>query len=134
VEISAHHPKKPARRILIVDDEMLIRWSMAETLTHAGYEVSEASDAKETLQCIDNLPPFDVVLLDYRLPDSQELQLLEAIRRLAPRSAVVMMTAYGSPDIVRRATELGAFRVLNKPVELRDLAALVEAAFQSRPL
>jgi DNA-binding NtrC family response regulator len=133
VEISASDLKKSVGRVLIVDDELLIRWSMAETLTHAGYEVSEAGSAKETLECIDTLPAIDVIVLDYRLPDSNDLRLLEAIRRLTPTSSVIMMTAYGSPDVVRGATKLGTFRVLSKPVELRELAALVEQALQSRP-
>jgi DNA-binding NtrC family response regulator len=131
--IPSGEPKKSARRVLIVDDEMLIRWAMAETLTHAGYDISEAGTAKETLQCIDAQSPLDVVLLDFRLPDSNDLRLLETIRRVTPDSSVIMMTAYGSPDVVTRATQLGAFRVLDKPVELRDLAALVEEAFQSGP-
>jgi DNA-binding NtrC family response regulator len=126
--------KNPAGlHVLVVDDEPLIRWSMAETLAHAGCEVSEACDAREALNRITSIPGPDVILLDYRLPDSNDLRLLEAIRRALPASPVIMMTAYGTPDVLDSAERLGAFRVLSKPVEMHDLATLVCQAYLSRP-
>ena len=123
----------PGLHVLIVDDEPLIRWSMAETLSHVGFEVSEAGDARETLaQLSTGLRP-DVVLLDYRLPDSNDLNLLQAIRKTIPQSPVIMMTAFGTPSVLDGALQLGAYCVLNKPVEMRDLPALVERAHASRP-
>ena len=119
--------------VLIVDDEPLIRWSMAETLSHVGFEVSEAGDARETLQQLSTGLTPDVVLLDYRLPDSNDLNLLQAIRQTIPQSPVIMMTAFGTPAVLDAALQLGAYCVLNKPVEMRDLAALVERAHASRP-
>jgi DNA-binding NtrC family response regulator len=128
VEISPNGSKKSPRRVLIVDDEMLIRWSMGEILTHAGYEVSEAGSAKEALELIESAPPLDVILLDYRLPDSNDLRLLETIRHRAPGTSVIMMTAYGTNEVIDGAARLGAYRVLGKPVELRELVPLVEQA------
>jgi DNA-binding NtrC family response regulator len=127
-------PKKsPKLHILIVDDEPLIRWSMAETLTHAGWDVSEAGTARETVQRLSADPAPDVVLLDYRLPDSNDLKLLATIRRTVPASPVVMMTAYGTTAMQAGALELGAYRVVSKPVEMRDLVPLVEDAYNTRP-
>jgi DNA-binding NtrC family response regulator len=123
----------PGLRVLIVDDEPLIRWSMAETLSQEGHDVTEAGDARETLVRIADSPAPDVVLLDFRLPDSNDLNLLATIRRTIPNSPVIMMTAYGTPDVVGGAVQLGAYRVLNKPVEMRDLAPLVQQAYASRP-
>jgi two-component system nitrogen regulation response regulator GlnG len=120
-------------RVLIVDDEALIRWSMSETLTHAGYEVSEAGDAKQTLGRLEAGPAPDVILLDYRLPDSADLALLERIRQVAPACAVVMMTAYGSPAMQAHALEIGAYRIVSKPLEMRDLVPLVQEAYAARP-
>jgi DNA-binding NtrC family response regulator len=119
--------------ILIVDDEALIRWSVGETLAHAGYDVSEAGSAKETLQRLSAGPVPDIILLDYRLPDSADLKLLETIRRLAPRSPVVMMTAYETPAMQAGALARGVHRVVSKPVEMRDLLPLVQEAYASRP-
>ena len=119
--------------ILIVDDEPLIRWSMAETLSSDGYLVSEAGSADEALRELVSAPVPDIILLDFRLPDSNDLKLLETIRRLAPGTAVVMMTAYGAPDVVAGAIQPGAYRVVNKPVDLGDLPALVREAYAARP-
>jgi DNA-binding NtrC family response regulator len=125
--------EKPARRhVLIVDDESLIRWSMAETLAHAGYDTSEARDAKETLLRLSMAPPPDVILLDYRLPDSNDLRLLETIRQTLPSTSVIMMTAYSTAEMVGDAIKLGVHRVVNKPVEMADLVPLIEQACGSR--
>jgi DNA-binding NtrC family response regulator len=127
--------EKSARlRVLVVDDEPLIRWSAAETLTDAGYVVIEASDAKETFQQLTDGPAPDVILLDCRLPDSSDLKHLEAVRRLAPSCPVILMTASDTPALVAGAVALGAYRVVTKPLEMNDLAELVQEAYQSRRL
>lgn len=124
----------PKPHVLIVDDESLIRWSMAETLGHAGWEVTEAGDASETLRQLATGRVPDVILLDYRLPDSNDLKLLETIRRTVPNSPVVMMTAFGTPAMQAGALELGAHRVVHKPVEMNDLVPLVQDAYEHRRL
>jgi CheY-like chemotaxis protein len=68
-------------RVLVVDDEMLIRWSIAETLRLEGFEVVVGATAAEALDHVKGGAPFDVILLDFRLPDSNDLLLLESIRR-----------------------------------------------------
>jgi DNA-binding NtrC family response regulator len=120
-------------RILVVDDELLIRWSVAETLGQLGHIVVEAGDAREALQRLSTGPIPDIILLDYRLPDSNDLALLETIRRVAPTSRVIMMTAYGTPEMHADALRLGAFRVISKPIEMADMAPLVEQASASGP-
>ena len=121
--------KKSAPTVLVVDDEALIRWSLAEMLGERGYAVTEAGDGRTATAAIENAAePFDVVLLDYRLPDSADLRLLEKMRRLAPTSQVIMITAHNSPELAQGATALGAFRVISKPFEVESLAALVDEA------
>jgi DNA-binding NtrC family response regulator len=124
--------KSARRHVLIVDDEWLIRWSMAETQAHAGYDISEARDAKETLLRLSMPPPPDVILLDYRLPDSNDMRLLETIRQTLPSTSVIMMTAYSTAEMVGDAIKLGVHRVVNKPVEMADLVPLIEQACGSR--
>jgi DNA-binding NtrC family response regulator len=116
-------------RVLVVDDEPLIRWSLAETLTDEGHSVVEAGDAKAAFASVENTgAPFDVVLLDYRLPDSDDLGLLSRIRERTPDSAVIMMTAFGTPDMTGRALAMGAYCVVPKPFEVHDIATLVSQA------
>jgi len=114
-------------RVLVVDDEPLIRWSIAETLGAAGHEVLEAEDAASALRAIQNQPDANVVLLDFRLPDSNDLELLAKIRQIAPDAAVVMMTAFGTPDVTAGALKLGASRVLSKPFNMHDLEDVVRS-------
>ena len=115
----------PKLRVLVVDDEPLIRWSLAETLEQSGHAVVEAGDAASAIRSVSAGEPFDVVLLDYRLPDSNDLSLLQSIRRLAPATAVIMMTAFGTPEVMTGALKLGAYQVIPKPFEVHEVAALV---------
>ena len=117
----------PALRVLVVDDELLIRWSLTETLEACGYLVTEAGDAASTRRLVHDAPP-DVVLLDYRLPDSDDLNLLATIRHDAPDAQVIMMTAHKTPEMARDALRLGAYRIVTKPFEVQDVAALVSEA------
>lgn len=120
---------RPTLRVLVVDDEALIRWSMTETLTGLGMTVDQAVDAASTLSAIDAAGwRFDVIVLDLRLPDMNDLTLLAAIRRRVPHAAVVLMTAFGTPEIVTAAYDLGVVNVLNKPFELDELSRVVKAA------
>jgi two-component system response regulator AtoC len=117
-----------ALRVLIVDDEPLIRWSLAETLADRGHLVTEAADAAETRLAIAHTPAPDVVLLDFRLPDSNDLELLRRIRHDAPHTQVILMTAHGTPEMANAALALGAYRVVSKPFAVQELAALVSEA------
>jgi two-component system response regulator AtoC len=117
--------KSPHLRVLVVDDEALIRWSLVETLADAGLSVAEAGDGQSAVRALREDGPFDVVVLDYRLPDSNDLNLLGTIRRLSPRTAVVMMTAFGTPELASGALELGAYRVVAKPFDMHQMADLV---------
>ena len=119
----------PPLCVLVVDDEMLIRWSISEALTGSGHDVVEASNAEDALEAMASAPrPIDVVLLDYRLPDSTDLGLLARIRRTCPESAVVLMTAFGTPEVTRDALSLGAYQVLDKPFDMHGLDSLVRRA------
>lgn len=120
-------------RVLVVEDEALIRWSIAETLAHRGHTVVEAANASTAVRTLtEKHDPIDVVLLDFRLPDSDDLGLLADIRRLEPESAVVMMTAFGTPEVAEGALELGAYRVVDKPFDMHGLESLLLAADKSR--
>jgi DNA-binding NtrC family response regulator len=120
--------KSPSLQVLVVDDESLIRWSLAEVLADSGHLVDEAGDGASAMSLLADGRQFDVVLLDYRLPDSNDLHLLETIRNLSPGSAVIMMTAFATPEMVEGALRLGAYRVVPKPFDVHDMARLVAEA------
>lgn len=118
--------KKLPLHVLVVDDEPLIRWSVTETLADLGLDVEQADCAASALQTITTTAlPFDVIVLDLRLPDMRDLSLLATIRQLVPQTPVVLMTAFGTPEILADARNLGVRGVLTKPFELQDLSRLV---------
>ena len=121
--------KKLPLHVLVVDDEPLIRWSVTETLADLGLDVEQADCAAAALQSITTTAlPFDVIVLDLRLPDMRDLSLLATIRQLLPETPVVLMTAFGTPEIMANARQLGVRAVLNKPFELSELSrAVVDA-------
>jgi DNA-binding NtrC family response regulator len=109
-------------RVLVVEDESLLRWAITETLKDSGHTVIEACDAATAVRAVSRTSDgVDVVLLDYRLPDSADLRLLESIRRLSPSSAVVMMTANATPEWTAAATALGVHDILMKPFEMGSI-------------
>ena len=122
--------KSAPLRILVVDDESLIRWSLAETLSDLGHLVSEAGDGEAALATLTHAGgSFDVVLLDYHLPDSHDLVLLSEIRRLAPNAMVIIMTAFATPEMSDAALRIGAYRVVPKPFDIHVMADLVLEAY-----
>jgi two-component system response regulator AtoC len=115
--------------VLVVDDEALIRWSIAELLRRGGHTVIEAMSAAQARDVMTHAPaPIGVVLLDHRLPDSDDFGLLEEVRRRLPRSTVMLMTAYATPEIVAGARNRGAYCVLSKPFDLYSLEGLIAEA------
>ena len=115
--------------VLVVDDELLVRWSVTETLADAGYGVQQAQDGESALRVMGarGHPP-DLVLLDVHLPDCADLGVLTSIRKMSPQTSVIVMTAHGSDELTADARALGAFATLNKPFDMAVLPALVATA------
>jgi two-component system response regulator AtoC len=121
--------------VLVVDDEALIRWSVCESLVARGMKVTQAADGASTVRLLEGgAGTFDVVVLDLRLPDVSDLSLVAKVRGLSPQSIVILMTAFGTPEVAIKAMALGASRILHKPFELDDLATLVEAEVISKTI
>jgi DNA-binding NtrC family response regulator len=115
-----------ATRILIVDDDPLMRFALGQTLSDSGCEVAEAADGAAATRAVTGAPHrFDVVLLDDAMPDSRDLRLLSRLRSLSPASRVIMMTTHPTPALVAGATQNGAVCVLNKPIDFDELCRLV---------
>lgn len=113
-------------RVLVVDDEALLRWSLAEMLTTIGYHVVEARDGREArLAFADAAHPIDAVLLDLKLPDASGVQLLREARARCLTCPIIVMTAFGAAETVDAALAGGAIQVVTKPFDLDDMLRLV---------
>jgi len=123
----------PQERILIVEDERLIRWSIKSRLQDEGFLVAEAENGKAAFDLLED-DECDLMILDYRLPDMTGLQVLERVRQGMPEVSVVMMTAYGTVENAVQAMKLGAFDYLTKPVNLDALAMVVQKALETTRL
>jgi two-component system, response regulator FlrC len=119
-------------RVLVVEDETLIRWALVETLALSGHATIEAADKASALRQVSQNP--DIILLDFRLPDSDDLELLSMLKARAPDSAVVMMTAHFTPALIQGAIRCGVHRILQKPFEMQELPAIIDCANRSRPV
>jgi DNA-binding NtrC family response regulator len=120
----------PDLKVLVVDDEPLICWSLSEALRDLGFDVAVAGDGHGAVGALtDAASRPDVVLLDYKLPDSNGLTLFQTIRDLVPAGRVILMTAYGTPEVTTRALDLGAYRVVTKPFDVHDIAAMIRHAY-----
>ena len=120
----------PRDKILIVDDEDLIRWSLRQKITNWGYQVAEAGDGKSALDLVDKDEP-DLVLLDVRLPDLNGLDVLRAIKEKHARIVVIMMTAYGVLEDAVTSLRLGAYDFVSKPLNFEELAVTVGNALEA---
>ncbi len=114
--------------VLIVDDEPLIRWSLAESLQARGYDVIEADSARAALERLTEREDIGVVLLDLKLPDSKDLSLLRWVRQCYRHSRVILMTAHGTTEVLQEALGAGAFRAVSKPFDLDQIVEIVHDA------
>jgi len=120
-------------RILILDDEELIRWSIADRLKKEGFLVAEAETAEQGFAALAK-DECDLLLLDYRLPDRNGLDVLKQVAQAYPDLPVVMMTAYSTVDSAVEAMKLGAYDYLNKPFDLEELVFVTRKALEATRL
>jgi DNA-binding NtrC family response regulator len=122
----------PKATVLVVDDEALIRWSLAERLHAEGFEVLEAETGKAALDKL--AEGVDLVLLDYRLPDTDGVSVLRKMKEFDQDILVILLTAYASVDTAVEAMKQGAYHFANKPFNLDEVVATVERALETTRL
>jgi two-component system, NtrC family, response regulator AtoC len=120
-------------RIIVCDDDAGMRETLQAVLTDDGYDVCVAANGADALAQL-HKQPFQVMLLDLRMPDSNGIELLPRIKQLAPDMAVIIMTAYGTIKNAVEAVHQGAFDFVTKPFELEDVRGTIKKAFQMQDL
>ncbi len=118
-----------SEKVLVVEDERLIRRSLVERLVQEGYSVADAEDAAAARRALRTESP-DLVLLDVRLPDGDGTDILREINSASPEIPVILMTAYSSVEKAVAAMKLGAWDYLNKPFDLDEMVLEVGKALE----
>src|SRR5688572_10239353 len=116
---------RPRLRVLIVDDEMLLRWSVAEALRSCGHTVIEASDAVAALRELAHAT-VDVVLIDYWSSERHNFPFLEIVGAMAPAAAVVLTTAFAIEGLEEQARALGAAALVHKPFDVFGIEPVLQ--------
>lgn len=114
-------------RILIVDDDETVRRSYLRSLESLSCNIEAASDGEQALQTM-QAKPFDVVLLDMRMPGQDGLSVLRTIKQKWPESEVVIITGYPTVDSAKEAVRLGAYDYISKPVAPQDVINVTDSA------
>ncbi|MGD0972752.1 MAG: sigma-54 dependent transcriptional regulator [Candidatus Korobacteraceae bacterium] len=123
----------PKEKVLIVDDERLVRWSLRQKCEEWGYHTLEAETGSAALKIARNESP-DLVLLDVRLPDISGIQLLEQLKQSGGARAVIMITADPQLEDVKLALKLGAFDFIGKPLDFEELEVTMRNALETTRL
>ncbi|GMU36749.1 MAG: sigma-54 dependent transcriptional regulator [Phycisphaerae bacterium] len=120
-------------RILIIEDEQLIRWSLRQKFESLGYQVTEAQSGTEALEAL-NGGVYDLIMLDYRLPDMTGLDVLSHVREHDSDVVVIMMTAFSTIESAVDAMKLGAYDYITKPFDMDQLLRTVQKALETTKL
>jgi YesN/AraC family two-component response regulator len=117
---------KGLKKVLIVDDEETLTWSMSKSLSkdREKYEVIVANNGKEALDQL-RKNDIDLVISDIRMPDINGLDLLVRVKKEFPKIKFIIMTAYGSSDVQKEANRRGAIVYIEKPFEINDIRKII---------
>jgi DNA-binding NtrC family response regulator len=119
------------KKILVIDDEEIVRTSCNRTLTPEGYEVRLARNGVEGLKILEG-ETFDLVLTDLKMPDVDGIEVLRKIKEGRPEIEVIIITGYQTVDTAVKAIKLGAFDYIEKPFTPDGLIAAVAKALDHK--
>jgi len=122
---------KPDVRILVVEDEKLLSWSLTKSLSNWGFHVLPVSTGVDAIAQVEK-GSFDVILLDYQLPDLDGLKVARCIRKKQPKATIILVTAFQLSELAVDAGLIDAY--FNKPLDFQQLhRALLSLPGWSRP-
>lgn len=116
--------------ILVVDDDMVVRRSLARVLEQEGHRVDEAASGADAVQMLDN-KRYALVILDLRMPRLGGLTVLQHVRNRQPEVAVLVMTSYPSLENAKESIQLGAFDFLPKPLDAEQIRKVVAGVLRN---
>lgn len=134
------HGPRPLRadgkpyRALVVDDESTLRTALFRVLDRQGLQVITAASKREAEGMMSPENPFDVALVDLKLPDGDGIDLMSKIRSQNPQCQVIILTGHASIEIAVRATQMGAFHFVTKPFNIEEIVSLVDKAASHKTL
>jgi DNA-binding response OmpR family regulator len=120
-----------AAKLLIVDDEPTVRFSIGELLRQRGYQVGEASSGNEALALLEDMP-YDLMVLDLRMPGMSGVEVMRQVRQLRPDLLVIVLTAHASVESAIAAVKCNVADYMLKPCDINDLAVTIDRALQER--
>ncbi|CAG1065325.1 Regulatory protein AtoC [uncultured bacterium] len=124
-------PRAP--KVLIIDDEPLMRMSISDALKEEGYEVFSTASGKEGVQLARD-GSFDIVITDLRLPDIDGIEVLKSCKRASSETLVVLITAYGAVETAVEAMKYGAYDYVTKPFRMEELLLMMRRMVRLRDL
>jgi DNA-binding NtrC family response regulator len=113
--------------ILLVDDEVVFTTNMSRLLTSRGYQVTSVKNGEEAIAALKQ-KPFDVMVLDLKMPVMDGITTLQQMKALNLLTEVLILTGHGSMDTAFKAIEMGAYDYVTKPCEIAELVSKIEAA------
>jgi DNA-binding NtrC family response regulator len=123
----------PQEKVMIVDDERLVRWSLRLKCEEWGFNVVEADAGEPALRLAQRETP-DLVLLDVRMPDMSGIEVLDQLKKNGDARAVIMITADPQLDDVKAALKLGAYDFVGKPIDFDELHVAIKNALEATSL
>src|SRR6516165_3197502 len=121
------------KRILLVDDEKLVRWALTQKCTEFGYQTLEAENGEQALRALQS-ENVDAVLLDVHLPDLSGIEVLEKLKQAGETRSIIMMTADPQLGDVKAALRLGAYDFVSKPINFDELSVTLQNALEAGAL
>lgn len=118
-------------KILLVDDEERFRTTLAKMLRAQGLEVTALGSGREALAELQHTP-YDVMVLDVRMPDMDGIATLTEIKKIAPQVEVIILSGHASMDAAVETMRLGGYDYLLKPCPVEDLLAKIESAYERK--
>jgi len=119
------------KRILIVEDDEEMRSLLKDFFMEEGFEIDAVSNGSEAFRRLVK-EPFDLVITDIRMPGLTGLDILPGIKKLQPETSIIVITAFGSEEVHRRAFERGATAYLEKPIHFHKLRELINEVVSSK--